>query len=59
MLEVRPHNDGFIVFDTQAGEPVMRFADRRGADQLIAEIQVQELHNDLARWSPDRVSPVY
>jgi len=59
MLEVRPQDDGFIVFDTGAGEPVMRFADRRSADQLVAEMKVQELHADLARWSPHGVSPVY
>mgnify|MGYP007114755401 CR=1 FL=1 len=59
MLEVRPQDDGFVVFDTEADEPVMRFVDRRSADQLVAEMQVQEMHADLARWSPDGVSPVY
>jgi hypothetical protein len=59
MLEVRPQDDGFVVFDTEANEPVMRFVDRRSADQLVAEIQVQEVHADLARWSLDGVSPAH
>lgn len=59
MLEVHPQEDGFVVFDTEVGEPVMKFTDRRGADQLIAEVQVMELHADLARWLPDRVPPAY
>lgn len=58
MLEVRPKDDGFVVFDTEANEPVMRFVDRRSADQLVAEMQVQELHSDLARWSPHEVLSV-
>jgi hypothetical protein len=59
MLDVRQHNDGFVVFDTEADEPVMLFVDRRSADQLIAEMQVQELHARLARWSPHGVLSVY
>lgn len=35
MPEVRPQDDGFVVFDTEADEPVMRFADRHGAGRLI------------------------
>jgi hypothetical protein len=53
MLEVRPTDAGFIVFDTQADEPVMRFDDRREADRLIASMQIQELHAKLELWSPD------
>lgn len=59
MLEVRPQDDGFVVFDIEANEPVMRIVDRRSADQLVAEMQVQEMHADLARWSLDGASPVY
>jgi hypothetical protein len=58
MLEVRPRDDGFVVFDTEADEPIIRFVDRRSAEQLIAEMQVQEMHADLARWSPHGASPV-
>jgi hypothetical protein len=59
MLEVRADNDGFVVFDTEADEPVMRFDDRREADQLVAELQVQELNAQLERFSPDRAQPIY
>ena len=51
MLEVRQHDDGFLVFDTQANEPVMRFDDRRDADRLVAEMQIQELHTQLQGWT--------
>ncbi|MEO7050394.1 MAG: hypothetical protein ABI128_01900 [Rhodanobacter sp.] len=40
------------MFDTDAGHPVMRFNDPRGADPLAAKLQVQELHAELERWSP-------
>jgi len=53
MLEVRPTDDGFIVFDTEADEAVMRFDDRREADRFIANMQIQELHAELESWSPD------
>jgi hypothetical protein len=55
MLEVRPDDDGFVVFDTEADEPVMRFDNRSEADHLVAELQVQELHAELTNWSPDQV----
>ena len=43
MLEVRAEKGAFILFDTEADQPVMRFDDRVDADELIAELQVQEL----------------
>ena len=54
MLEVRVKHGVFVVFDVAADQPVMRFDNRRDANQLIAELQVQELHGVLERWSPDR-----
>lgn len=59
MLEVRGKNGAFVLFDTDPDQPVMRFEHRRDADQLVAELQVQELHAALERWNPDRASTVY
>jgi hypothetical protein len=54
MLEVRGKNGTFVLFDTDAHQPVMRFEHRRDADQLVEEMQVQELHAVLERWITDR-----
>ena len=51
MLEVRAHDGGFVLFDTELSEAVMRFVDC-SADQRIAELQVKELHAALERWAP-------
>lgn len=59
MLEVQSSGDGYLVFDTKAGEPAMRFTDRRDADKLVAELHVRDLHAQLLRWSLDRVPTVY
>ena len=59
MLEVRSENDGFLVYDTDAREPVMRFADRREADEMVAAVQIREIHAQLRRWSLDKVPSVY
>lgn len=59
MLEVRPENGVFLIVDTATGQAVMRFDDRRQADKLVAELQVQELHAALERFAPDHVPPVY
>lgn len=52
MLEVRAHDGGFVLFDTELSEAVMRFADCRSADQRITELRVKELHVALERWAP-------
>lgn len=57
MLEVRLQDDQFVVFDTEAGEAVVRFGDRRDADQLVAELQVQDLHSALLGWSHISTAP--
>lgn len=36
MLEVHPAPDGFTVYDTEAGEAVIKFASRAEADDMIA-----------------------
>ena len=59
MLEVRNAGDGFMVYDTEADEPVMLFATRREADKLIATLQIEEVHSQLRRWSPDTVPDAY
>lgn len=59
MLEVRSEDDGFLVYDLEAGEPVMRFASRREADAMVAALQIEEIHAQLGRWSLDAVPGVY
>jgi hypothetical protein len=59
MLEVRGTNGEFVLFDTDEDQPVMRFEHRRDADQLVAEMQVEELHAALERWNPHRAPRVY
>ncbi|RAN81096.1 hypothetical protein B5P43_04645 [Bacillus sp. SRB_336] len=55
MLEVHPALDGFTVYDTDAGEAVMKFASRAEADEMIAVLQIAEVHAKLQRWAPDAV----
>lgn len=55
MLEVHSKPDGFTVFDTDAAEPIIRFATRAEAEALIVALQIQDLHGQLARWTPERV----
>lgn len=59
MLEVRNAGDRFMLYDTEADEPVMLFATRREAEQLIASMQVEEIHAQLRCWSPDTVPVAY
>ena len=53
MLEVRPAPDGFTVYDTDAGEPIITFPSRAEADELIAAMQIEDVHAQLASWSPN------
>ncbi|MHB1272487.1 MAG: hypothetical protein ACYCZD_06880 [Rhodanobacter sp.] len=59
MLEVRRKNNGFLVYDTDAGEPVVLFTTREEADELIESLQIQEQHAQLRRWSVDAVPSVH
>lgn len=52
MLEVRNQNSEFLVYDTEADEAIMLFTHREDADELIATLQIQELHTKLKQWSP-------
>lgn len=54
MLEVHPASDGFTVFDTEAGEAVITFPSRAEADEMIATLQIEEVHAELKRWEPSR-----
>ena len=58
-LELRAEDGAFVLFDTDAADAVMHFDHCRDADQLVAELQVQELHAALERWAPERVPTVY
>jgi len=51
MLETRPASDGFTVYDTDAGEPIITFPSRAEADELVAALQIEDVHAQLARWS--------
>ncbi|MFC5435998.1 hypothetical protein ACFPME_05475 [Rhodanobacter umsongensis] len=59
MLEVHPAPDGFTVYDTDAGEAVIKFASRAEADEMIATLQIAEVHAKLQRWAPDAVPLTY
>lgn len=59
MLEVRPATDGFTVYDTDVGEAVIKFASRAQAEEMIAALQIADLHAKLQRWAPDAVPQTY
>lgn len=59
MLEVRCENNDFLVYDTDADEPVVLFSTRAEADELIAALQIQELHAQLRQWSVDAMPRVH
>jgi hypothetical protein len=59
MLEVHPAPDGFTVYDTDAGEAVIKFASRAEADEMIATLQIADVHSKLQRWAPDAVPLTY
>lgn len=56
MLEVLSAPDGFTVYDTEAGEAVIKFASRAEADEMVATLQIADVHAKLQRWAPDTVS---
>ena len=41
------------MYDTDAGEPIITFPSRAEADDLIAALQIEDAHAQLARWSPN------
>jgi hypothetical protein len=55
MLDVRTNRDGFVVYDTDSEEPVMRFGTLRDADAFVVEALIADLHAKLQRWSLDHV----
>jgi hypothetical protein len=59
MLEVQSALDGFTVYDTDAGEAVIKFASRAEADEMIATLQIAEVHAKLQTWAPDAVPLTY
>ena len=59
MLEIQPSKNGFTVYDTDAEEPVMTFATEREAEELVASLQIRDVHAQLMRWSPDLAPTVY
>ena len=42
MLEIRPVCKGFIVFDTDEQEPIMRFDNQTDAANLVADLFIAE-----------------
>lgn len=59
MLEVRRATKGYVVYDTEAREPVMRFVSERAADEFVAEQQIVDLYGKLQHWHPEKVPAVY
>jgi hypothetical protein len=59
MLEVHPASDGFTVYDTDAGEAVIKFSSRAEADEMIAALQIADVHAKLQRWAPDSMPLAY
>jgi len=59
MLEVHPAPDGFTVYDTDDGEAVIKFASRAEADEMIAALQIADVHAKLQRRAPDALPLAY
>jgi hypothetical protein len=59
MLEVHPAPDGFTVYDTDAGEAVIKFASRAEADEMIASLLIADVHAKLQQWAPNAVPLAY
>jgi hypothetical protein len=52
MLEIRPAREGFIVFDTDEQEAIMRFKSRDEAADLVVELVIAESREQLRAWKP-------
>jgi len=59
MLEVHPKPDGFTVYDTDAGEALIKFVSRAEADEMIATLQIADVHALLQQWAPSAVPQAY
>lgn len=59
MLEVRPAPDGFTVYDADAHESIITFPSRAEADELIASLQIEDMHAQLKQWSADTVTGLF
>ena len=46
-------------YDTDDGEAVIKFASRAEADEMIATLQIADVHAKLQQWVPDAVSLSY
>jgi hypothetical protein len=51
MLEVRPEPNGYTVYDTDADEAIIKFASRAEAEEMIAALQIQDVHAQRNHWS--------
>jgi hypothetical protein len=47
MLEIRPARAGFVVFDADDQEPIMRFDNQAAAADLVAEPVIAEPREQL------------
>lgn len=56
---VHPASDGFTVYDTDAGEAIIKFSSRAEVDEMIAALQIAEVHAKLQRWALDAFSRTY
>jgi len=52
MLEIRSAHKGFVVFDTDKQEAIMRFDNRSDAANLVAELVIAESQDQLQAWQP-------
>jgi hypothetical protein len=60
MLEIRPGQTGFIVFDTDEQEAIMRFGSYADAADLVADLVIAESREQLQAWqSPAARSHFY
>jgi len=59
MLEVDSAPDGFTMYDTDTGEAEIKFTSRAEAEEMIAALQIADVHAKLQRWAPDAVPLTY
>jgi hypothetical protein len=55
MLEIRPAQTGFIVFDTDEQEAIMRFGSYSDAADLVADLVIAESREQLQAWQSPAV----
>jgi hypothetical protein len=60
MLEIRPGQTGFIVFDTDEQEAIMRFGSYADAADLVVDLVIADSREQLKAWqSPATRSRFY